>query len=237
MGLVDHEGEVLVNGRSAAEWRRTAPKDFRRHIQMVFQDPYSSLDPRVTIGATIEEPLRVHGFPRKERSSRIAELLSLVGLSEHMKQRYPHQFSGGQRQRIGIARALAVEPEVLICDEPVSALDVSVQAQVLNLLRELQEEFGFAVLFIAHDLAVVRHVADRVGVMYLGEIVEEANTDRLFAGPLHPYAQALLSAVPKPDPRCRHAQDYCRERPPALESATDRHQVSCHFWRDLKVDC
>jgi oligopeptide/dipeptide ABC transporter ATP-binding protein len=213
-------------------------------MQMVFQDPYASLNPRMTIGSIIEEPLALHGRgDARERNKKVRQLLDRVGLRADSSQRFPHELSGGQRQRVGIARAIALEPAVVICDEPVSALDVSIQSQVLNLLGDLQRELGLAYVFISHDLAVVRHIADRVAVMYLGRIVELADTDTLFARPAHPYTRALLASVPEPDParrtklavlegdvpspanppsgchfhpRCRYAKAICREQPPAL---------------------
>lgn len=196
------EGEVEFEGHSVFSCDRKTLRSLRQRMQIIFQDPYSSLNPRMTVGAIIEEGLVIHqkGTP-KERRERVASLLEEVGLRAEHASRYPHEFSGGQRQRIGIARALALEPSFVVCDEAVSALDVSVQAQVINLLQDLQERHGIAYLFIAHDLAVVRHMAHRVGVMYLGHLVEEAETDRLFAEPLHPYTQALLRAIPHPDPK------------------------------------
>ena len=190
-GSVEFEDTDLtqVKGRSL--------RQFRRRMQMIFQDPYASLNPRMSVGSIVSEPLTIHGLAKGQR---IEELLQTVGLNPYFSSRYPHEFSGGQRQRIGIARALAVEPEFIVCDEPVSALDVSIQAQIINLLQDLQEEFGLTYLFIAHDLSVVRHISDRVAVMYLGHIMELTDRDSIFENPLHPYTKALLSAVPIPDP-------------------------------------
>ena len=233
----------------------------RAAAQIVFQDPYASLNPRMTVGDALAEPLALHGVGTPaERPARVAELLAMVGLRPHFARRYPHEFSGGQRQRIGIARALAANPRFLVCDEPVSALDVSVQAQIVNLLQELKGRLGLSLLFIAHDLAVVRHVADRIAVMYLGKIVEAAPGATLFAAPRHPYTRALLSAVPVPDPglrrervmlagevpsplapppgcrfhpRCPYARARCREEEPALVEDGAGHAAACHFAAEL----
>ncbi|MDA0709141.1 MAG: ATP-binding cassette domain-containing protein [bacterium] len=232
-------------------------KNLRQHMQMIFQDPYASLNPRMTVLDLIGEPLLVNGMTdRTEREERVQKLLVQVGLKPHFLRRYPHAFSGGQRQRIGIARALALHPKLVVCDEPVSALDVSVQAQALNLLQELQEEFGLTYLFVAHDLSVVRHISDRVAVMYVGKIVELSPVDELFERPLHPYTEALLSAVPVPDPRrkkkrlllsgevadpshapsgcafhprCAYVKDQCRSEIPELREIGPGHFARCHF--------
>ena len=204
-------GSVLLNGTELTELEGESMRQMRRNLQMIFQDPYSSLDPRKTVGRIVAEPLEVHNILKgEERMDRVRELLEIVGLNPYFINRYPHEFSGGQRQRIGIARALAVQPEFIICDEPISALDVSIQAQVINLLESLQQEFGLTYLFIAHDLAVVRHISDRIAVMYLGKIVELTGRNRLYKNPLHPYTQALLSAVPIPDPLIEREREKSR---------------------------
>ncbi|GAB3769442.1 dipeptide ABC transporter ATP-binding protein [Ramlibacter monticola] len=254
-------GRVLFDGQDMARLSAAQLRSQRRAMQIVFQDPYSSLNPRMTVGQALAEPLRLHGLHAGAEADRIAQLLRTVGLAPGHAQRYPHEFSGGQRQRIGIARALAVEPKLIVCDEAVSALDVSVQAQVVNLLRDLQRRFGLAYVFIAHDLAVVKHIATRVVVMYLGRVVETAEKDALFAAPRHPYTQALLAAIPRPEPqarrdrvvpggdvpsplhppagchfhtRCPHAQPVCAQQVPALEASADGHAAACHFWRELQ---
>jgi peptide/nickel transport system ATP-binding protein len=238
-------------------------KKIRRNMQMIFQDPFSSLNPRMTLREIVGEPLVVHGVARGvELTDRIAELLQVVGLRPEYMSRYPHAFSGGQRQRIGIARALALNPQLIVCDEPVSALDVSIQAQVINLLQDLQARFGLTYVFVAHDLSVVEHISDRVAVMYVGRLVESAPTSRLFLAPRHPYTEALLSAVPRPDPRarrepivlpgevadpanppsgcyfhprCRYRVDICASETPPLREIAPGHLVSCHRAEELSL--
>jgi len=253
-------GSVVFAGRALQALSPAELRAQRRALQIIFQDPYSSLNPRMTVGQTLSEPLRLHGLHAGREVQRVAELLATVGLAPEHAQRYPHEFSGGQRQRVGIARALAVEPQLVVCDEAVSALDVSVQAQVVNLLQDLQTRLGLSYVFIAHDLAVVKHIATRIAVMYLGRIVETADKDALFATPRHPYTQALLSAIPRPEPdaarerrviggdvpsplappsgchfhtRCPHAQPLCAQQAPRLEATPDGHAAACHFWRDI----
>ena len=254
-------GQVLYKGQDISKLSGGALRRLRRQIQLVMQDPYTSLNPRMTVGDLIGEPFEIHPevAPRGSRRSKVKELLDLVGLNPEHINRYPHQFSGGQRQRIGIARALALRPEVIVCDEPVSALDVSIQAQVMNLLEKLQAEFGLSYVFIAHDLSVVRHLSDRVAVMYLGKMVEIGTEDEIYERPTHPYTQALLSAVPVPDPtvreskaiirlqgdvpspvsppsgcrfrtRCWKAQDVCAQEVPLLQIRPGSdHPSACHF--------
>ena len=241
---------------------RRALRPFRRHIQMIFQDPYASLNPRMMVGDIIAEPLLVNGVPAAQRQARVRELLDLVGLPAAARTRFPHAFSGGQRQRIGIARALALDPSLVVADEPVSALDVSVQAQIINQLLDLQDRLGLSMLFVAHDLGVVRHVSDRVAVMYVGRIVETAPTTALYATPRHPYTEALLAAVPKADPalrdqvaaprgeiadpanpprgcafhpRCPYAVERCRTELPALKEIAPAHWSACHRATELSL--
>ncbi|MGI8885541.1 MAG: ABC transporter ATP-binding protein [Gaiellaceae bacterium] len=259
-------GRVIFDGQDITHLKESALRPLRRRMQMVFQDPFASLNPRHSVGRIIGEPLRIHSGTdrRSETGARVRELLSLVGLPPDAVGRYPHEFSGGQRQRIGVARAIALNPELLVCDEPVSALDVSIQAQIINLMEELQTELGLTYLFIAHDLAVVRHISDRIAVMYLGKIVEVAPADDLYVNPLHPYTITLLSSIPIPDPRverrrqairvegdlpspanppaaCRfHTRcpfvqpTRCSEDEPLLRSL-DGHLVACHYAEDIKA--
>ena len=195
-------GSIYYKGKDINRLQRTEVREYRKQVQMIFQDPYASLDPRMTVGEIIREPMDIHKLhTHKEREERVVELLKIVGLKPDHIRRYPHEFSGGQRQRIGIARTLALDPEFIVCDEPISALDVSIQAQVINLLERIQKEMGISYLFIAHDLSMVKHISDRIGVMYLGHIVETGPSNTLYRHPLHPYTQGLLSAVPIPDPR------------------------------------
>ena len=220
-------GEVLFEGRDVTKLDRGAFRALTRDMQIIFQDPFASLNPRMTVGAIISEALTIHGLAktRTERNERVVSLLETVGLKADHLRRYPHEFSGGQRQRIGIARALAVEPKLIICDEPVSALDVSIQAQVINLLEDLQEKFGLTYLFIAHDLSVVEHISRRVAVMYLGRVVEIAPSSKLYTNPQHPYTEALLSAVPIPDPKVKRKRIMLSgDVPNALKPPT-----GCHF--------
>jgi oligopeptide transport system ATP-binding protein len=250
-GTIRFAGEDLM-GLAPEQMRQR-----RQQMQIIFQDPYASLDPRMTVSQIVDEPLRIHGVGNgPERQKRVAELLDVVGLRKEYADRYPHEFSGGQRQRIGIARALALNPRFIVCDEPVSALDVSIQAQIVNLMSDLQQEFGLTYLFIAHDLAVVKHVADRVAVMYLGRIVELVDKRSLYESPQHPYTQALLAAVPRPNPaarqaliplkgeipspssppsgchfhtRCPHVQARCRTETPPLREVAPAHYAACHL--------
>jgi peptide/nickel transport system ATP-binding protein len=258
-------GSVEFGGADVAAMHGEELRRTRRRMQMIFQDPMSSLDPRQTVESIVSEPMRAHGAPagKKEQQARVRELLELVGLPQSAAGRYPHEFSGGQRQRIGIARAIALNPELIIADEPVSALDVSIQAQVVNLLEELQDELGLTYIVIAHDLAVIKHISDTIGVMYLGSLVEEASSDELYAQPMHPYTIALMSAVPLPDPvaeesrerilltgdlpspanppsgcrfhtRCPYRQETrCDDEVPALREVTPGRKVACHWAEEI----
>ncbi len=255
-------GQILYQGEDIGQLNGAAMRRLRRELQIVFQDPFSSLNPSMTVGRLIGEPIALHGLAHgRACEARVAELLQTVGLQPEYAHRFPHEFSGGQRQRIGIARALAGEPRLIVADEPVSALDVSVQAQVINLLERLKQDFGLTMIVVAHDLAVIRHMSDRVAVMYLGEIVELAPVDALFDTPLHPYTQALLQAIPASSPhqrrahliaggelpnptappagcrfhpRCPHAKALCSEQAPRSEALPDGRQVACHFWREIQ---
>ncbi|MBC8508944.1 MAG: dipeptide ABC transporter ATP-binding protein [Anaerolineales bacterium] len=254
-------GSVIFDDIDVFQLERKELKDMRRRMQIVFQDPYASLDPRLPIGESVAEGLKIHGVGNgSERVDKVMAMLKRVGLEDYHANRYPHEFSGGQRQRIGIARALTMEPKFIVLDEPVSALDVSIQAQVLNLLKDLQAEFGLTYLFVAHNLAVVEHISDRVAVMYLGKIAEMAPRDDLFAKPIHPYTQALMSAIPIPDPtikreriilkgdvpsplnppsgcrfhpRCPFAQEDCAVDEPVLRELSPEHTVACHYAEDF----
>jgi len=251
-------GKVQFEGQDLLLLAPDAMRARRRHLQIIFQDPYGALNPRMTVEDIIKEPIEIHGaMDAKDARARVMELLSRVGLAPEHARRYPHEFSGGQRQRIGIARALALNPRFIVCDEPVSALDVSIQAQIVNLLQDLQDEFGLAYLFIAHDLGVVKHISDRVAVMYLGKIVEVADRRALYGQPLHPYTQALIAAVPEAKPRqrrrkaaitgeipsalnpplgcrfhtrCPHVMPICREVEPPVTAPAAAHQVACHLF-------
>lgn len=258
------EGRVRFDNVELTGMGQRRLRSFRKRMQIVFQDPYSSLNPRMKIGDFVAEPLKIHHLhgDRAQRRERVSELLEIVGLSPAHAARYPHEFSGGQRQRIAIARALSSEPEFLVCDEPIASLDVSIQSQVINLLERLQESLGLTYLFIAHDLSVVRHVSDRVAVMYLGQVIESADRDSLYQRPLHPYTAALLSAVPVPDPkierrrerivlqgsipnaidppsgcrfhtRCPIAKDICALEEPPFEEVLPGQSVACHFWDEM----
>ena len=264
MGLYDATGgQVIFNGTDIHSLNKKEKKEFTKRAQIIFQDPYSSLNPRMTVGDIIGEGIDIHGlYKGEERTNKIHELLELVGLNKEHASRFPHEFSGGQRQRIGIARALAIEPEFIVCDEPISALDVSIQAQVVNLLIELQKKKNLTYLFIAHDLSMVKHISDRVGVMYLGNMVEFAASDELYSEPLHPYTKALMSAIPIPDPeeekskkripiegeipspinpkpgcrfaaRCRYATEACMKDTPELQEVKEGHFVACHRVKEL----
>ncbi len=253
------DGEVIFNGRNIYNSSRAEMHKVRRDFQMIFQDPYASLNPRMTVEDIVAEPLDIHNDykSKKERRDRVIKLLELVGLNDEHAMRFPHEFSGGQRQRIGIARALALNPKFIVCDEPISALDVSIQAQVVNLLKDLQKQFGLTYMFIAHDLSMVRYISDRVGVMYLGHMMELASSEDLYQNPIHPYTRALLSAIPIPNPeiqrsrqriilegdvpspinpkegcrfvdRCQYAIDKCRKVTPSFEEHKPGHFVACH---------
>lgn len=253
-------GTVMIDGVDITKFQGSKLLPYRKKMQYIFQDPYASLDPRMTVSDIVGEALDIHHLTssKKDRGDRIRELLTLVGLNTEHASRYPHEFSGGQRQRIGIARAIAVEPDFIVCDEPVSALDVSIRAQIINTLEEMQERLNLTYLFISHDLGVVRHTCDRVGVMYLGHIVELVESEELYKNPLHPYTKALLTAIPEPDPeiakkrnriilkgeipspvnppsgckfrtRCPYAKDICAQQVPPLKDIGNGHSVSCHF--------
>lgn len=256
-------GEIVYDNKNITNLNFQEMKSFRRKIQMIFQDPYASLNPRQTIGDIIKEPMEIHNlYEEKNRDKKVLEILELVGLNSSHMSRYPHEFSGGQRQRVGIARALACDPEFIVCDEPISALDVSIQAQIINTLEDLQKKLGLTYLFIAHDLSMVKHISDRVGIMYLGKLVELSTSDEIYNNPLHPYTEALLSAIPIPDPdisskkeriilegdiptpinpkggcrfksRCQKAFEKCEEIEPKLVEVRENHKVACHLYTNI----
>ena len=255
-------GRIEFDGTDLSQIKKKQLREFRQRMQIIFQDPFSSLDPRMKVGEIIEEPMKIHGLygSKQEREARVRELMKRTGIRPEYYNRYPHQFSGGQRQRIGIARALALNPELVVCDEPVSALDVSIQAQILNLLKDLQQELGLTYLFISHDLSVVEHISDTVGVMYLGNLVEYGDTKDIFKNPLHPYTKALFSAIPVPDPdakmnrivlegsipspanppsgckfhtRCANCMAKCKEVEPKQKEIEPGHYVVCHLYDDV----
>jgi len=257
--LIDStSGNIYFDGYDITHLEKKEMMKFRRKMMIIYQDPFSSLDPRMTVGKTVAEPMEVHNtVSKKEKENRVIELMEKVGLTPDQINRYPHEFSGGQRQRIGIARALAIDPEFIVADEPVSALDVSIQAQIINLLQDLQKEFGLTLLFISHDLSIIKHISDRVAVMYLGKIVEMASKRELFDNPKHPYTEALLSAIPIPNPRfrkkrailmgdvpspinppsgcrfhtrCRYVKAICKEKEPELIDLRDGHYVACYLF-------
>lgn len=252
------EGQIIFKGQNISHIKKSHLKPLRRQMQLIFQDPYSSLNPRMNVSAIVGEAMLAHGLVKKgqEYTDRVTEIIETCGLSSYHINRYPHQFSGGQRQRIGIARALALNPEFVVCDEPVSALDVSIQSQILNLMMDLQEKMGLSYLFISHDLSVVKHISNRIGVMYLGSLVEMADKKELYDNPIHPYTRALLSAIPIPNPskrkkmeaitgeipsnvntppgckfnsRCPYAKDICREKIPENKEVKQGHYAACHF--------
>ena len=252
------EGKIYYKGEDITSIKGDALKEFRRNVQMIFQDPYASLNPRMTVGEIIREPMDIHNIykTKEEREQRVRELLEIVGLKPDHIRRYPHEFSGGQRQRIGIARSLALDPSFIVCDEPLSALDVSIQSQIINLMMDMQEERKISYIFISHDLSVVKHISNRVGVMYLGSLVELADKDEIYENPQHPYTKALMAAIPKPDPtqrssmeaihgeipsnvnvpsgckfhpRCPYAKDICKTQEPAAKEIKPGHVVLCHF--------
>jgi len=251
-------GQIIFNGTDISDYSKSKMKPLRKEMQIIFQDPYSSLNPRMSVNQIVSEGIRAHGLIKDKRKlkERVDEVVEMCGLAKYHTSRYPHQFSGGQRQRIGIARALAVDPSFVVCDEPVSALDVSIQSQIINLMQELQERLGLSYLFISHDLSVVKHISDRVGVMYLGSLVELSPKKEVFDKPLHPYTRALMSAIPEPDPtiktnkillkgdipsnvnlpsgckfhtRCPYAKSICREKVPEFKNYGNEHFVACHF--------